>query len=214
MAIRAQRSIEAEDLASVALSSSPGAENELISHLQAGDEAAYETLVRRYGGRMLSTARRFFSCEQDAADAVQDAFVSAFRAIGKFHGQSQLATWLHRIVVNSCLMRRRSRDRHPTVAIESLLPQFDAVGHHLHRIPAAYDSPFDQLATSEIRSKIREAIDRLPAAYREVLMLRDIEQLDTETTASILKLSIAVVKTRLHRSRQALRTILEPMFTG
>src|SRR5262245_47765004 len=167
MAIRAQ-SIETEALAPLDLSSSLGADSELISRLQAGDEDAYETLVRCYGGRMLSTARRFFSCEQEAADAVQDAFISAFKAIGKFHGQSQLATWLHRIVVNSCLMRRRSRDRHPTIAIESLLPQFDAGGHHLHRIPASCDSPSDQLTTSEVRTKIREGIDRLPPAYREV----------------------------------------------
>lgn len=186
-------------------------ERDLVSRLQSGDADAYETLVRNYGGRMLVTARRFFNCEQDAADAVQDAFISTFKSIGNFQGGSQLGTWLHRIVVNSCLMRRRSRDRHPTVAIESLLPQFDVTGHHLHKIQAYHDSPSDRLSISEIQSQVREGIDRLPEPYREVLVLREIEQFDTETTADILNVSIGVVKTRLHRSRQALRTILEPM---
>src|SRR5436190_20120473 len=74
---------------------------ELLGRLQAGDSRAYEILVRHHGGRMLATAHRFFSCEQDAADAVQDAFIAAFKAIRHFNGDSKLGTWLHRIVVNS-----------------------------------------------------------------------------------------------------------------
>ena len=89
-----------------------------LGQLREGDDVAYEILVRQHGGRMLMTARRFFSDEQDAADAVQDAFISAFKAIKAFKGDSKLGTWLHRIVVNCCLMQRRSRDRHPALAIE------------------------------------------------------------------------------------------------
>src|SRR5262249_821830 len=97
-------------------------EEEILNPLKSGDPAAFEQLVERHGGRMLATARRFFHDEQDAADAVQDAFISAYKGIKAFKADSLLGTWLHRIVVNSCLMRRRSRDRHPTVAIEDLLP--------------------------------------------------------------------------------------------
>ncbi len=161
---------------------------------------------------MLAVARRFFRGEQDAADAVQDAFLSAFKAITTFNGDSQLGTWLHRIVVNACLMRRRSLDRHPTVAIDSLLPEFDATGHHRESVKSFRGSPNDVLATEELRQQVRDCIDRLPAHYREVLILRDIEELDTDATAAALRVSPGVVKTRLHRARQALRTLLEPIF--
>jgi RNA polymerase sigma-70 factor, ECF subfamily len=184
----------------------------LRRRLQAGDGLAYETLVRRNGGRMLATARRFFAGEQDAADAVQDAFMAAFKAMASFKGDSQLGTWLHRIVVNACLMRRRSQDRHPTVAIDSLLPEFDATGHHRQSIKSFRGSPNDVLATEELRQQVRNGIDRLPAPYREVLTLRDIEEFDTEATAAALGVTPTVVKTRLHRARQALRTLLEPIF--
>ena len=152
-----------------------------------------------------------FRSEQDAADAVQDAFLAAFKAIATFNGDSQLGTWLHRIVVNACLMRRRSLDRHPTVAIDSLLPEFDATGHHRQSVKSLRTSPADSLATEEFRRQMRECIHRLPAPYRDVLILRDIEELDTEATASALGISPGVVKTRLHRARHAIRTLLEPI---
>ena len=128
----------------------------------------------------------FFEDEQDAADAVQDAFLAAFKGIATFKGDSQLGTWLHRIVVNACLMRRRSQDRHPTVAIESLLPEFDATGHHRQSMKSFRGSPNDVLATEELRQQVRDCIDRMPAPYREVLTLRDIEEFDTEATAAAL----------------------------
>jgi RNA polymerase sigma-70 factor (ECF subfamily) len=160
---------------------------------------------------MLATARRFFRGEQDAADAVQDAFLAAFKAIATFNGDSQLGTWLHRIVVNACLMRRRSQDRRPTVPIDSLLPEFDATGHYKESVKSFRGSPGDVLATEELRRQVRDCINRLPAPYREVLTLRDIEEFDTEVTAAALGVSPGVVKTRLHRARRALRTLLEPI---
>ncbi len=188
-------------------------EVDLTARLQSGDSGAYEILVRQHGGRMLATARRFFTCEQEAADAVQDAFIAAFKAIRSFKGDSQLGTWLHRIVVNCCLMRRRSQARHPTVAIESLLPAFDQSGHHLHPPRSFQNSPAHFLETEEVRKQVRDCIESLPAPYREVLFLRDIEEFDTERTAKMLDVSVGVVKTRLHRARQALRTLLEPLYS-
>lgn len=183
----------------------------LRQRLQAGDGLAYETLVRKYGGRMLAWARRFFSEEQDAADAVQEAFLAAFKAIATFNGDSQLSTWLHRIVINACLMRRRSQHRHPTIAIDSLLPEFDTTGHHRRSFQSRCQSPSDCAANHELRDQVRKNIEGLPSPYREVLILRDIEELDTEATAEFLNVLTAVVKTRLHRARQALRTLLEPI---
>jgi RNA polymerase sigma-70 factor (ECF subfamily) len=186
-------------------------ETALCRRLQAGDGRAFEILISRYGGRMLATARRFFRAQQDAADAVQDAYLAAFKSISTFKGDSQLGTWLYRIVVNVCLMRRRSQLRRPTVAIDSLLPEFDATGHHRQPLSSINRSPSDLLATEELRQQVRDCVDQLPDPYREVLILRDIEQLDTEATAAMLGVPSGVVKTRLHRARQALRTLLEPI---
>jgi RNA polymerase sigma-70 factor (ECF subfamily) len=162
---------------------------------------------------MLATAKHFFQNEHDAADAVQDAFISALKAIKTFKGESQLGTWLHRIVVNCCLMRRRSHDRHPTVAIESLLPQFDGTGHHVYTVKSFGSSAYEKVTREETRQQVRQCIDRLPAPYREIIVLRDIEDFDTQTTAQMLSVSTSVVKTRLHRARQALCTLLKTCFT-
>jgi RNA polymerase sigma factor (sigma-70 family) len=85
--------------------------------------------VRQHSSRMLAVARRFLRCEEDCADAVQDAFLSAFRSLHRFQGNSTLATWLHRIVVNVCLMRLRVQSRSRAVPIDDLMPSFDEKGH-------------------------------------------------------------------------------------
>jgi RNA polymerase sigma-70 factor (ECF subfamily) len=186
----------------------------LLALVRAGDERACEALVRRHGGRMLAVARRFLRTEEDSADAVQDAFLSAFRSLDGFEGDSALGTWLHRIVVNVCLMRLRARSRSREVRIDDLLPTFDESGHHSHRVRAWEDQALAQLTRAESRAHVRACIDRLPDGYREVLLLRDIEELDTEQTAQQLRLNPGAVKTRLHRARQALRTLLEPVVLG
>jgi RNA polymerase sigma-70 factor (ECF subfamily) len=161
---------------------------------------------------MLTTARRFLRSEQDAADAVQEAFILAFQGIGKFEGQSKLGTWLHRIVVNSCLMKIRSESRRPAVSLESLLPAFDNTGHHAAPVGRWRNAPDERALTDETRALVRRSIDMLPDDYRSVILLRDIEELSTEETAEILETTPGAVKTRLHRARQALRTMLDPHF--
>jgi len=180
----------------------------LVRRLRGGEPRAYEELVREHGPRMLVVARRMMPCPQDAADAVQDAFVSAFGAIGSFAGTSSLATWLHRVTVNACLMMIRTRSRKGAASIEELLPQFDQSGHHARPV-ARWDGVFAQVATEETRAQVRSCIDRLPDSYRAVLVMRDIEEMDTEETAAALGTTAGNVKTRLHRARQMLRTILE-----
>lgn len=194
----------------------PGAERtteateaELIAALQRGDEQAYERMVRWYGGRLLNTARRLLGNEEDARDALQDAFVSAFRAMERFDARAKLSTWLHRIVINTALMKLRQRKRRPEEPIDPLLPPFDDAGHHVVT-PGRWRDPADIHAQRELRGQVRAAIDRLPDSYRTVLLLRDIEQLDTEETANLLQISANAVKVRLHRARLALRQILDP----
>ena len=187
-------------------------DSSLVAALRAGDPAAFESLVRNYAGRMLTTARKFVRSEADAADAVQEAFVLAFQAIGKFEGHSKLGTWLYRIVVNACLMKIRSDSRRPEVSLESLLPAFNRWGHHAASIRRWPHSPDEPLMSQETRALVRSSIDALPDDFRTVLLLRDIEELSTDETAEILAVSAGAVKTRLHRARQALRTLLEPHF--
>ena len=187
---------------------------ELLQRVRAGDERACEVLVRRHSGRMLAVARRLLGTEEDSADAVQDAFLAAFRSLDGFKGNSALATWLHRIVVNACLMRRRARSRCREVPIDELLPTFDETGHHSHPVRAWKDEALARLTRAEIRAHVWACIDRLPYLYGEVLVLRHIEELDTEQTAQELGINPGAVKTRLHRARQALRTLLEPVVLG
>ncbi|RMH17085.1 MAG: sigma-70 family RNA polymerase sigma factor [Acidobacteria bacterium] len=184
----------------------------LVARLKRGDEAAYEELVRRYGGRLLQVARRYLR-EEDARDAVQDAFVSAFKAIDRFDGRAQLATWLHRIVVNASLMRLRRPAMQREESLEPLLPRFLDDGHF-----AAVRRPWPEdaearLGRAETRRLVRRSIDRLPETYRTVLLLRDIEELDGAETAERLGISPGAVKVRLHRARQALRELLDPILS-
>src|SRR5262249_28698273 len=176
---------------------------ELLARIRAGDERVCEALVRQHGGRMLAVARRFLRTEEDSADAVQDAFLSAFRSLEGFEGNSALGTWLHRILVNVCLRRLRDRARRREVRIDDLLPTFDQSGHYRHPVRAWKDEALAWLTRAETRAHVWACIDRLPDSYREVLLLRDIEELDTEQTAQHLGITPGAVKTRLHRARQA-----------
>ena len=185
-------------------------ERTFLAALRSGDELAFDALVRDHAGRLLAVARRFLRSEEDARDAVQDAFVSAFRSLGSFEGSSLLTTWLHRIVVNGCLMRLRSSRRKPEEPIEDYLPKFQEDGHQL-RSCGAWEGPADVLLQrKQVRDLVRSSIDRLPESYRTVLLLRDIEELDTEETARLLETTQNAVKVRLHRARQALRELLDP----
>ncbi len=186
-------------------------ESALIARLQAKDADAYAELVRAQGPRMLAVARRLLRSDDDAADAVQEAFISAFRAIGNFEGGAKLSTWLHRIVVNASLMRLRNRSRRPEVSIDELLPKFVDDGGHIDE-PREWRSPepLDALERRETRERVRGLIDRLPTDYRTVLLLRDIEGLDTKETAELLGVTPNAAKIRLHRARLALRTLLDP----
>src|SRR5262249_33194231 len=186
----------------------------LIARLKAGDEASFETVVRIFGGRLLSVARRFVRNEEDARDIVQSAYLSAFRALDAFEGTCLLSTWLHRIVVNAALMRLRSQRRKPEESIEALLPGFQDDGHHVEQFSEG-GAPADQLLErKETRSFVRACIERLPDNYREVLVLRDIEELSTQAVAGMLSMTQAAVKVRLHRARQALSTLLRQEYAN
>jgi RNA polymerase sigma-70 factor (ECF subfamily) len=186
----------------------------LLAALRAGEEWAFETMVTLYGGRLLSVARRFTRSDDDAQDVLQSAYLSAFRALGRFEGACRLSTWLHRIVVNTALMRLRSRRRKPEESIEDLLPAFQEDGHHVEQF-SEWSTPADQLIErQETRATVRACIEQLPESYRVVLMLRDVEELSTQEAAGMLGVTPTAVKVRLHRARQALSTLLRTRFAS
>ena len=189
-------------------------EAELLAALRQGQDAAFAELVVRNSGRLLSVIRRLLRREEDAQDALQETFLSAFRGLTKFDGKSQLGTWLHRIAINTALMKLRSQQRKPEQSIEDLLPTFYADGHRQNPGPAWNLTADQAVEQAETRELVRQAIDKLPDGYRLVLVLRDIEQLDTAEVAEQLQIEVGAVKTRLHRARQALRTLLDPHFRG
>jgi RNA polymerase sigma-70 factor (ECF subfamily) len=185
-----------------------GAEAELVARLKEHDGQAFEQVVRQQGPRMLGLARRLVRDDDSARDVVQDAFLSAYRAIDGFTGDARLSTWLHRIVVNTALMKLRSRRRRPEEPIDALLPAFRDDGHHAVEF-GAWPDPERALARREVREAVRRAVDRLPESYRSVLVLRDLEEMSTADAARALGLTENAVKIRLHRARQALRTLLD-----
>jgi RNA polymerase sigma-70 factor, ECF subfamily len=191
-------------------------EASLLVGLRAGNQAAYETLVRIYSGRLFAVTRRLLRTEEDAKDALQDAFLSAFRALHTFEEGALLSTWLHRVAVNAALMKLRTRRRKPEDSLEDLLPKYTEDGHredgHNGNPTKPWKEPEALLERQETRTMVRECIERLPENYRTVLLLRDIEELDTEEAAQLIGISPNAVKIRLHRARQALRTLLDPHF--
>jgi RNA polymerase sigma-70 factor (ECF subfamily) len=157
-------------------------------------------------------ARRILGNEADARDAVQDAFLSAFRALDRFEAKASMATWLHRIAVNAALSRLRKQRRRDERSIDELLPRFLSDGHQESPAVEWRDSSESLLERQEACDLVRRAIRQLPEVHRTVLVLRDLEGLDTEAAAQLLDVTTGVVKTRLHRARQALRTLLDPHF--
>jgi RNA polymerase sigma-70 factor (ECF subfamily) len=184
------------------------AEQALSDALRAGDPEAFEDLVRRNTSRLLSVTRRILKNDDEAREAVQQAFIAAFKSREQFHGQSQPSTWLHRIAVNKALDLMRARDRRHEESIDDLLPRFLPDGHHSERF-AVWPEPIEEQIDRDRQAVlIREAIDSLPDTFRIVLLLRDIEEMSTDETAEALGITPNAVKLRLHRARMALRTLL------
>jgi RNA polymerase sigma-70 factor (ECF subfamily) len=191
---------------------SPADDAALLAGLRARDERAFETIVRTYGPRLLAVARRLVRDEAEAQDVLQSAYLNAFRAADDFEGTAQISSWLHRIVVNTALMKLRTRRRKPEEPIDPLLPTFLDDGHHVEQF-SDWAAPADvMLERKETRAAVRAGIDMLPESYRSVLLLRDIEELSTQEVADALRLTPTAVKVRLHRARQALSTLLRRAF--
>jgi len=193
------------------MSASPAGREKLQSELALaqrvarGDRAAFELVMRRYNQRLYRLARASLQNEAEAKDALQDAYLNAFRSMGQFRGDAALGTWLSRLVLNECAARhRRSGRRDNIVPMVSL----DANMHVATSVADAGDTPDDALTQTQMRGILERKIGELPESLRTVLILRSVEELSVQETAESLGLSEETVRTRHFRARGLLREAL------
>lgn len=185
-------------------------ESDLVQALKAGDQSAYAELVERYSPTIYNLALRMMYNREEAEEVLQETFLSAFRAVSRFEGRSQLGTWLYRIAYNAALMRLRKHQL-PTTSIDE--PIQNEEGDQIPRQLVDWTArPEEILLTGELRSVLNAAAAALPETLRGVFTLRDIEGLSTAETAEVLGLTETNVKVRLHRARLALRERLTGYF--
>ena len=188
-------------------------DRELVEALRLHEPTAAERLVATYGDRAYRLARGITGNAQDAEEVVQDVFWTVIQKIDGFRGESAFGSWLYRIVANAAYQKLRGRSRRRDLSWEEVMPVFDDRGRHAGPMPdwsARVDDPSIQ---ADLRLALTSAIEELPAAYRSVLVLRDVQGLSNLEIAELLGLSVPVVKTRVHRARLFLRKQLDDTVT-
>jgi len=187
---------------------------DLVALAAAGNGGAFSELVARHQDRVYAVAMHLLRDAAEAEEVVQETFLAALEKLAGFRGDAAFTTWLHRVAANAALMRLRKRRRAPDgladEPIEELLPRFDAQGHLVADGPGHDWSKRadEQLADRQVRQAVEAAVQNLPEDYRIVFLLRDVEGLSSEAMAELLGISVAAVKSRLHRARLALRAKL------
>jgi RNA polymerase sigma-70 factor (ECF subfamily) len=180
----------------------PGGVDGLVERARRGDREAFDELVRQTYAATWTLAVRLTTNEEDARDVVQEAYLRAWRSIGRFRGDAQLSTWLYRITTNcaSTHLGRGAKHRHEQLddeaSVVDLRPQADPAG---------------RAELSAVRSRLVDAIDALPDGLRAVVVLRDVYDLPHEAIAAELGISETAAKVRLHRARKRLREALDPL---
>ena len=174
---------------------------ELAARVASGDGAAFELLMRRHNRRLYRIARSVLRDDADAEDALQESYLAAYRAIGSFRGESSLATWLSRLVLNHCFARQRREKRRDNIV--SIVPEAEGdIG------AADFETPDRSLVRSQLRELLQRRLDELPEAFRTVFVLRCVEELSVEETAELLAIPEATVRSRHFRARGLLRESL------
>lgn len=187
------------------------ADEEIARRIAGGDRAALELLMRRHNQQLYRTARSILKDEAEAEDAVQEAYLSAYRAIGSFRSDAKLSTWLVRIVANEALGRLRRRKRSAEIIRLDGDPQSIGQGSEVNMDPTAPEQPEQPeqgAMRAEARRLLERKIDELPDAFRAAFVLRAIEELSVEETAAALEIPEATVRSRFFRARGLLRESL------
>ncbi|WP_229738960.1 sigma-70 family RNA polymerase sigma factor [Edaphobacter dinghuensis] len=184
----------------------------LVADLKAGSEDAFAILIAQYHQPLYSLIARSINDPADAADITQEVFIKVFRSIRSFNGDASLRTWLYRIAVHEASNQRRwwSRHKKQEVTIDSPFDhEEDGNGVCLSATLADDgNSPFDNVAQSEVRERVEAALRQIPETFRTVVVLREIEGFAYEEIAEILDVNLGTVKSRLTRGRSALRALI------
>jgi RNA polymerase sigma-70 factor (ECF subfamily) len=180
-------------------------DSELVERARTGDAQAIEHIIRRYNRKLYRAARAILRDDAEAEDAVQEAYLQAFRGLESFRGESSLGTWLTRIAANEALMRRRRNTRRSEV-----IPLHDDGDALMEQVPGdEAATPEREAMGNELRRLLEKQVDALPDLYRSVFVLRAIEEMSVEETAAALDIPEATVRVRYFRARALLRTALE-----
>ncbi len=189
-------------------------DHDLLQTLRRGEPMAAEDLVTRYGERAYRLASRITGNGSDAEEVVQDAFWTVVRRIDTFRGESAFGSWLYRIVANAAYQKLRGRPSgRREISLDDVLPLFDERGRHAALVADWSPRVDDPAMQVELRTALSTAIEELPATYRAVLVLRDVEGRSNGEIADVLGLNTGVVKTRVHRARLFLRKRLGELLT-
>ena len=176
-------------------------EQELILALQRRDEQAFEALITRYEKKVYNLCLRMLGNEHDAEEAAQDAFLALWRGIGSFRGESSLSTWLYRLASNACIdLMRKGRHEGENVSLETEEGTWD--------LPDDAATPHEELEKKEALRSVEEGLAALPPDYRQVLILRELQQLSYQEISDITDLELGTVKSRISRARQLLKNYL------
>lgn len=175
-------------------------ERELISRAQAGDRAAFSALVKEHGDEVYTLARRLVGDPHLASDIAQETLIRAWKALPSFRGEAALSTWLHRITVNTAWTQKKRSRRHAGYSLDEVA-----------EMPAPFDADHPEVAGElvELRGRLRRALDSLPEAQRQVVVLKDIYDWSHAEIAESMGISVSATKVRLHRARARLARYLE-----
>src|SRR4051794_20936532 len=177
---------------------------QLVQLIAAGDRAAFELLVRRHNRRLYRLARATLRDDAEAEDALQEAYLKAFRAMGQFRGDASLSTWLSRLVLNECLGRIRRHDRR-----ENVIPMVRSNDQVTDACVDDSESPDAAMARAQVRNLLERKVDELPDSFRTVFVMRSVEDLSVAETATLLGIPEETVRSRHFRAKSMLRAALE-----
>lgn len=190
----------------------PSEDTELLKSAQAGDPAAFEGLVQRHRSRVFGLARRMLGSDDDAAEVLQDTFLSAYWSLGNFRGEGQFGSWVYRIAANRALMLLRQRKLRKEIDGSTPEgPTFNERGSLLDEVADFRDAE-GQAMDRELRQAIENAAENLAPEYREVFVLRDLEGLSYEEIAEITGSTVPAIKSRLHRARLSMRESIDHFY--
>ena len=180
----------------------------LVQEFRNGDQAAYVELVERYTEKAHNLALRITRNREDAEEILQDVFVTVFRKIDSFKGESAFSSWLYRVTANTSFMKLRKRKKHASVELDESVQQSNSwTSERSDSCDIDY-----MTARHQLRSELEEAIAKLPEEYKLIFVLRDVDGLSNQEVGEVLQLSVPAVKSRLHRSRMMLRKRLEGFY--